>query len=1307
MGSRLRQDQVQRAKTAGLKATELVGGNVNATAKLVEDMMNNPKAYHGSLVFLTPELWFKNPSVQKGLKKLAKNIGRVVIDEAHYVTTCDDSFRPDYRKLGDEVDDCGLPLMCLTASMTADVVETLISEFHLNPRRDIFIRGASQDFLRTHIIDVEPKLKWNDYSAIVQKVQWHIKHGRCCGMVFCMYTGCTKDIREALREAGIERVEMCQGKMNDKEKRRVFNDWIRGTILVIVATDVLGLGVDKSGIQFIIDANIPAGGPSSWMQHIGRGRGESGNEVHCTAFWHRDDLTRGRGLLRNHKNTQRVDKDLVQHKFQHLDDAYRIVFDGVTCRKIALVQAAYDSDITGEVTACGRCDNCTRDWSSLTDGTEQLKKSFTEKACPQLHRTTGIVEADLGLNMQRMTPALTRSVTRALTFSAVSFNLLRTTSKLSKAKHRGLITAPDLQKLGKPVEEGGVHVFYRKLDHDTHESTETTATLEQGTAAVATVDSDDEATNQGDYPVKRIMDQRVQGGELQYYVEFGGRYDGDKEWLKAANCHGSKDAIAEFESENEAKVQRYKTRTGDPSTRRTADTVVCVTQPPDDMALVVTQWKWLVRWIGDFLVCSEQAIWDTGIDDTTGGKNLIDSQLAEECRLNDLEPLKRLMNNTWEGLPGPGSRHRLEFSLVVSIEDEIPQWQVQWPKVLRRDKGDELEGQTKRIYRRYGSANVLFVKIASGGDDGVRLHQWLRKADTVLEVGGRRWGCPKIAGVDNDEQRFCFFAENAEIGSADRQQDREVFQKHLNEVFTKSKGSPVDLWHFNPNNNREKSISTLAKRTKLQLSTIVPTLTLKPEEIIFDYGEKDPYYAQKEGCGKISSMLIDEAYDMYCRSTNIKRKATSPPQFQGRVGAAKGMWTVDPALEGRKIVIRGHQNKYKLGRASGEAHRGLQCCIEVCSFGTDRGPGTLNNQLLNSLDARMPKAEGRALIKKILTEQLLKQFKSLSDEDECRRFCATAGREGKAILDKLDSGSMLSDEVVQAGLRRALLNDQKRSFQEGIKSKLHITIEASRRFQLVPDEHELLEENEFFMNAKGITNNFRKPAIAARNPNYNAAEVLLLQAVRAYDLVNRMVQKEHESDEDFAARKDAAYEWYQDQISSVVLSVKGKEGRMVADKMSGGDMDGDDVLIIWDDKIVSLISDFPEMVYSKAGGTPKAGLRINKEVQNIWDPSLKPWCVKKPEGQVTIGEILDLEGRTMENVYEAGWQWHEWLVRQQDQPKVISTASKYHERWADLAAEKGEQCHCGKLATDKSWECQTWSSKTVKYNIYARRQKMN
>jgi len=106
----------------GLKAVYLCGENKG----------NLPDIQQAQFIFLTPEQAI-NQATKKVLQARRDSLKLLVIDEAHCVMESDETFRPDYKKLGTLQTALRAPVMGLTATPTQAVrsqVPTLVGVTH-------------------------------------------------------------------------------------------------------------------------------------------------------------------------------------------------------------------------------------------------------------------------------------------------------------------------------------------------------------------------------------------------------------------------------------------------------------------------------------------------------------------------------------------------------------------------------------------------------------------------------------------------------------------------------------------------------------------------------------------------------------------------------------------------------------------------------------------------------------------------------------------------------------------------------------------------------------------------------------------------------------------------------------------------------------------------------------------------------------------------------------------------------------------------------------------------------------------------
>lgn len=297
---------------------------------------------------------------------------------------------------------------------------------------------------------------------------------------------------------------------------------------------------------------------------------------------------------------------------------------------------------------------------------------------------------------------------------------------------------------------------------------------------------------------------------------------------------------------------------------------------------------------------------------------------------------------------------------------------------------------------------------------------------------------------------------------------------------------------------------------------------------------------------------------------------TTPSAVQGRLGGAKGMWIVDVSENSDKIWIETYpsQRKWELdwSRAH-EEHRTL----EIKNVASIPKSASFNLQFLPVLEDRaLNKTEMRETIGKLLQDniqdELEGQKRALQSPMQFRQWTHENGsyKNDRLIHGHIPylGGMPQEDEEVMncmldAGFdpkSNALLNEiayamQKRKC-ETLMKKLNIRVGRSAYLYMVVDFEGVLEENEVhigFSTAFDADENWSKTMVqgtdvlVARSPAHFTSDIQKVKAVFKPEL--------------------------SDLTDVIIFSSKGNVP--LADKLSGGDYDGDLAWICWDSRIVN------------------------------------------------------------------------------------------------------------------------------------------
>ncbi|KAK4235595.1 hypothetical protein C8A03DRAFT_46294 [Achaetomium macrosporum] len=502
-----------------------------------------------------------------------------------------------------------------------------------------------------------------------------------------------------------------------------------------------------------------------------------------------------------------------------------------------------------------------------------------------------------------------------------------------------------------------------------------------------------------------------------------------------------------------------------------------------------------------------------------------------------------------------------------------------------------------RLTRRFGPDRFLEILVSSPTapavvkavkDEGVdQLVRWLTQ--TPHSLVGRQWQAyyTKDAGYRKQAkdfrlgpdakpifmERVHLFAETGHnFSRASLRRGEELPLETSSQRRTEIRVSEMLDWLLQLERNEGQPHLKLFSRIQLGLSKTTPTVTFEPEQI--RHHEKD-----------ILSPIGKEMNDGIGRmSRSVARKIRDalglidiPSAVQGRMGSAKGMWLMDVADSGDEDWIETYpsQRKWKCDYAD-PYHRTL----EVREYSKQLVPAGLNLQFLPVLEDRArDKKKMRQAIADRLMNDLEKQFESqktalmqpLLFRQWVNENSNNRGERVKHGQVPFLGGLPESQEEVLSFLLNSGFDRRQKYVQdlawklqmqrcETLRTKLNIKVGRSAYVLMVVDFWDVLEEGEVHL---GFSSNFRDEStgesytlladcnvLVARSPAHFPSDVQKVRAVFKSEL---------------HALKDV-----------IVFSAKGNIP--LADKLSGGDYDGDKAWVCWDPTLVDnfVNADVPE-----------------------------------------------------------------------------------------------------------------------------------
>ena len=267
----LMKDQVDRLRQMGIAATAIHSGMSYTQIDIALD-----NCVYGDMKFLyiAPE---RLATEAFRLRVERMRVSLIAVDEAHCISQWGYDFRPSYLRIAEirkRLPD--VPILALTASATKVVAEDIMH--HL-------------DFSSPHILRssfARPNLSYavratDDKTEQLLRV---IRNVTGSGIVYMRSREGCEQLAETLRTQGFSASYYHAGLPHAERSIRQ-EEWTRGKVRIMVATNAFGMGIDKADVRFVVHYSM-CDSLESYYQEAGRA-GRDGQRSYAVLLTSSDD----------------------------------------------------------------------------------------------------------------------------------------------------------------------------------------------------------------------------------------------------------------------------------------------------------------------------------------------------------------------------------------------------------------------------------------------------------------------------------------------------------------------------------------------------------------------------------------------------------------------------------------------------------------------------------------------------------------------------------------------------------------------------------------------------------------------------------------------------------------------------------------------------------------------------------------------------------------------------------------------------------------------------------------------------------
>ena len=360
----LMHDQVGALEEAGVNASFL---NSTQTSEETQRIEREMLAGRLTLLYAAPER-VNTPRFIAQMQSLYERglLSLFAIDEAHCVSQWGHDFRSEYLSLSllhERFPD--IPRIALTATADditrADIIERLQLE-----QAQVFVASFDRPNIRYLIVE-----KDSPREQLLRFIQ--DEHEDAAGVVYCQSRKKVDETADWLKSKGINALPYHAG-MEQDQRRRHQDRFLREDGIVMVATIAFGMGIDKPDVRFVAHLDLPKN-IEGYYQETGRA-GRDGAPAEAWMAYGLADVVQQRRMIDESPSPDEF-KQVQRGKL----DALLALAEAIDCRRVRLL-----SYFGEDSQPCGNCDNCLHP-PATWDATEAARMALS--CIYRFHQVTG------------------------------------------------------------------------------------------------------------------------------------------------------------------------------------------------------------------------------------------------------------------------------------------------------------------------------------------------------------------------------------------------------------------------------------------------------------------------------------------------------------------------------------------------------------------------------------------------------------------------------------------------------------------------------------------------------------------------------------------------------------------------------------------------------------------------------------------------------------------------------------------------------------------------------------------------------